>query len=284
MKKLKVILFASILAAGFTSCESDDEKFSGSPVGKDNIVQLTSLLETDVDFALTDQEIDFTVTLPRKFSDTVNVEVTTISNSGRRVRELIEFRPDSIVKKGKIRAAGGAIFDTNFQMYVSGISLQTAEPYGTHYLMDSNLITIGTGSSSIPEQDLNRLKIKVVWPAASSSNNLQLTIDRPNLADINVSSLAGDGRQHLINVASTGNTNNQNISTDPGDYIFKVKGNVLPSQPVDLPYRVIVVFPDGKAQVFSGVLYGLTTSTPLTDVLKVTKNPDGTFDLTDLTN
>lgn len=278
----------SVLAASFTSCESDDEKFSGSPVGTNNIVMLEGLLDTgdattDVDFALTNQEIDFTVTLPFTFSDTVNVEVTTISDSGRRVRESIEIKPDSITKKGKIRAAGGAIFDTNFKMYISGISLQTAQPYGTHYLMTSDTITIGTGSSVIPDQDLSRLKIKVVWPNVSSSNNLQLVVDRPTLADVTVTQLQGDGRQHLITVANTG-SNNANISTEPGDYVFKVKGNALSTSPIDMPYRVIVVYSDGQAEVFSGVLNGLTLDTPLTDVLKVTKNPDGTFVLTDLTN
>jgi hypothetical protein len=289
MKNLKAILFMSLLAAAFTSCEEDDEKFSGSPVGNNNIETLHAVLDTgddltDVDFALTDQEIDFKVTLPHTFSDTVNVEVTTISDSGRRVRESIEIKPDSIFKRGKIRAAGGAIFDTNFKMYVSGIALQTPEPFGTHYLMDSNEITIGTGSSVIPDQDLNRLKIKIVWPNVSASNSLQLVIGRPTLADVPQNQLAADGRQHLINVTNTSSTNSGAISTIPGEYTFKIKALALPAEPVDMPYRVIIVYPDGKSKVFSGVLNNLTVATPLTDVLKVTKNADGTFVLTDLTN
>lgn len=288
MKNFKMLsLF--LLAAAFIACENDDEKFSGSPVGTNNIVTLQAQLDTDVTFALTNQEIDFTITLPQKFADTVNVEVTTISDSGRRVRESVEIRPDSLVKKGKIRAAGGAIFETNFKMYISGISLQTPEPFGTHYLMTSDVKTILTGNSVIPDQDLNRLKIKLVWENAAPENLLELWIGRPTLADIEQNTFEGLGKQHLINVATPAppapGTNNKNISTIPGDYIFKIKGDVLPgTAPVDLRYRMIVVFPDGKAEVFSGVLNALTLATPLTDVLKVTKNTDGTFILTDLTN
>lgn len=285
MKNLKSLFFASLLVASLTSCEKDDEKFSGSPVGTNNIVMLKGELDTDATFALTDQDVDFTITLPQKFSDTVNVEVTTISDSGRRVRESIEIKPDSLVKKGKIRAAGGAIFSTNFKMYISGIALQSAEPYGTHYLMTSDTLVIGTGVSSIPDQDLNRLKIKVVWPTPSTaSNNLQMVIGRPALPDIIQPQLANDGKQHLINVSNTGG-NSAAISTTPGDYTIKLKAQTLPSaDPVDMPYIVIVVFPDGQAQTFSGTLFGLTLATPLTDVLKVTKNTNGTFVLTDLTN
>jgi len=284
MRNLKVLFFASLLIAGLTSCEDDDEKFSGSPVGTNNIVMLKGALDTDATFALTDQDVDFTITLPQTFSDTVNVEVTTISNSGRRVRESIEIRPDSLVKKGTIRAAGGAIFDTNFKMYISGISLQTAQPYGTHYLMTSDTISIGTGSTVIPDQVLNRLKVKVVWGLPSSSNNLKLMIGRPTLADIEQFSFdTGDGKAHQINVGNTGG-NNKDISTIPGDYVFKLKALALPASPVDVPYRVIVVYPDGQSYVYSGVLNGLTLDSPLTDVFKVTKNTNGTFVLTDLTN
>ena len=288
MKVFKKILVLVLLTSVFVGCEDDDNKFTGSPVGNLNIVTLKGEISTTAQSALSDQEIDWTVKLPRTFSDTVSVEATAISKNGRRFRAYVDVMPGSDTATGEIFAPGGSIFDTTFQLYLSGIALQTVEP-GTHFLLESDQISLPTGSSGIPLQDPDKLIVRLVWPTpAAATNNLNLIVDRPTLADVTAPFNSSYGRQHLINVASTSSSNSAALSTLPGEYIFSIKATALPVSPVDLPYRVIVVFPNGDAQVFSGVYSGLTVDSPAIPVVKVNKVIGGTgqttFEITNLIN
>lgn len=287
MKFLKKILFIALLASVFVGCEDDDNKFSGSPVGNLNIVTIKGEISTTAQSALSDQEIDWTVKLPRTFSDTVTVEATAISKSGRRLRAYVDVLPGDDSAIGEIFAPGGSIFDTTFELYLSGIALKTTEP-GIHYLLESDVILMPTGSSGIPLQDPDKLIVRLVWPTPSSStNNLIFTVDRPTLPDTFAPFNSAYGRQHLINVAMPpNNPNSAALSSIPGEYIFSISASALPVSPVDLPYRVIIIFPNGDAEVYSGVYAGLTTSSPVLPVVKVNKVVNGSgqtnFEVTNL--
>lgn len=274
---LRRLMVLPLIAIALTSCEDDDDRFNGSPVGKLNIETLKGQISTPTTFALAGQKMDFTVTLPRTFSDTVSVQATAMSISGRRVRASVDVMPGDLTATGEIFSAGGTLFDSTFDLYLSGIALQTADPIGTHFLLTSDVLKIGTGSSAIPTQNSERLLVKLVWPFANSSTNtLQLRVDRPVGADATPSFSTG-GKTHGIDVAGRSNPteSGNSISHNAGDYIFSIKATALFQQPVDLPYRLIIVYPDGTTDIYSGIYFGLTTTSPEISVAKINKSYQG---------
>ena len=182
MKNNKIIYFLLVLAGLFlTSCESDEVKYSGTPVGNQEIITLQGIISTTVTDALPNQKVPFTVQLPRAFKDTVDVEVTTFSMSGTRTRVSVEFLPNETVVSDEIPAVGGAIFNNTFDMYISGFNIRHTEP-GIHYLMTSNKITINTGNSSVPSDDNTKFQVSVFWPNAAR-NDFRIWTDRPNVVN-----------------------------------------------------------------------------------------------------
>lgn len=287
MKNLKKFLCIPLLVLLIIGCEDDDNKFSGTPVGVMNIETLKGNIEADVTFALPNQKFNWTVTLPRTFSDTVSVEATSISNSGRRIRAYVDVLPGDLSAIGEMRAAGGGLFETTFDLYLSAIKLQTEEVPGTHYLLESDVTQIATGNNFVPSQNSNRLIVKLVWPEVlATTSNLQLVVERPTLADVNVNTLSSGvdgGRIHNFNVTTSaaGNQNSPTQSSIDGDYYLKIKALQLPTSPYDMPYRLIIVYPNGDNEVFSGVYQGLTLASPFLQVLKVNKS-GGNFTVTNL--
>ncbi|MFT3793853.1 hypothetical protein [Flavobacterium sp.] len=181
MKKLKNILFLAGLVAFFASCESDEEKYSGTPIGNQAIEVIHGEISVDpaLTAVLTSQEIPFTVDVKRTFADTVTVEVTTMNKSGGRTRTSVDVLPGDTTASEKILASGGAVFDSTMELYISGIALKTVEP-GKHYLIDSNKIIFNTGNTATPSDDINRLQVRVAWFNPSTSrNNMRVYVDRP---------------------------------------------------------------------------------------------------------
>lgn len=267
MKKYFVFSFIFVFSLVFLSCE-DNERFSGSPVGNQEIITLDAVVSTPATFALTNQEIDFTVTLPRTFADTVKVEATSISNSGRRTRAYVDVLPNQLTASGKINAAGGGIYNSSFNLFLSAIELFTVEQ-GKHYLIKSNSVQVNTGSTTIQDADGRRLSIKLVWENLSSSNNLRFNIVRPGASDANVTSLSG-GKTHFINVDNSGTASTTNSYLE-GEYVINITALSLTTSPIDMPYRLVLVHPNGKVEVFNGVYSGLVVGAPLLPILKVTK-------------
>jgi hypothetical protein len=243
------------------------------------IETLTGTITTPAINALTGQEIDFTASLPagKTFNDTVTVEVTTLRTDGGRIREYFDIMPGQTSVTDKIEAVGGLVFSTTFELSITAIELQTTEP-GKHYLMTSNKVSINTGSTSIPDVADDRLKVFFTWLNPKNNNKLRLSIDRPTLADVVVTAFNG-GREHVIR--NTGTTNSAALSSAIGEYIFSIGGDgpgTLLDQPVDMPYRAILVYPDGKVEVYQGTYNGLTDSSPLLPIFKVTKvDNDGNY-------
>jgi hypothetical protein len=267
MKKYFVFSFIFLFSLVFFSCD-ENERFSGSPIGNQEIITLEAVVSTPATFALTNQEIDFTVTLPRIFADTVKVEATSISNSGRRTRAYVDVLPNQLTASGKINAAGGGIYNTSFNLFLSAIELFTVEQ-GKHYLIKSNSVQVDTGSTTIQDADGRRLSIKLVWENLSSSNNLRFNIVRPGASDANVTSLSA-GKTHFINVDNSGTASTNNSYLE-GEYVINITALSLTTSPIDMPYRLVLVHPEGKVEVFNGVYSGLVVGAPLLPVLKVTK-------------
>lgn len=202
MKNFKIIFLLLGVIALTASCESDEEKYSGTPVGNLELITLTGEVRTNVTAALSNQKIPFEIDLLGKtFADTVTVETTTLNLGGGRTRVSVDVMPGETTATGEIPAAGGAIFNTTMKLFLSGIALKRTEP-GKHYLLKSNVVTINTGSTTVPSDDNTRLQIRFAWyNPATDRNNFRVFVDRPNAATYTspVNSASGT----TVNVNST---------------------------------------------------------------------------------
>ncbi len=93
---------------------------------------------------------------------------------------------------------------------------------------------------------------------------------------------SGDPRIHDISTAGT--TNIASSSSVQGDYIFKIAPVSLISGTTSLPYRLVIVKPDGEVTVFNGKYDGITLASPFIDVLKVNKTGEGDAAVFTVTN
>lgn len=277
MKKYTYLFLFGLISLSIVSCSTDD-KFTGSPVGNQEIVTLTGTISTTVENALTDQEVEFTASLPegKVFNDTVTVEITALRSDGGRVREYYDFMPGETSITEKIAAVGGLIYDTKFSLSMTAIKLQTEEP-GIHYLMTSNQISINTGNNSIPETEDDRLIIRFVWESPSATNKFKCWIKKPGVAnDIEGNNFTGTSIEHVIKTVSTTSNGNGSLSSKEGEYIFKLAADQQPVSPENKKYRIILVFPNGDVTVYNGVFENLTQgSLDKKDVLKITKVGSG---------
>ncbi len=277
MKKYTYIGLFALLSLAIVSCTTED-KFSGSPVGNQEIVTLTGTIATSVENALTDQEVEFTASLPagKVFNDTVTVEVTTLRSDGGRVRGYYDIMPGETSVTDKILAVGGLVYDTTFDLSMTAIKLQTEEP-GIHYLMTSNKISIGTGNNSIPDVEDDRLIIRFVWENPSTINKFKCWINKPgSTADIEGNNFSGTSIEHVIKTVTTTSNGNGSLSSKEGEYIFKLSADQQLVSPENKKYRIILVFPNGDVTVYNGVFENLTQgSLDKKDVLKITKVGSG---------
>ena len=277
MKKHTYIFLLGLIALVVVSCSTED-KFSGSPVGNQEIVTLTGTITTPVVNALTDQDVEFTASLPagKVFNDTVTVEVTTLRSDGGRVRGYYDIMPGETSVTDKIAAVGGLVYDTTFELSMTAIELQTVEP-GIHYLMTSNKIAINTGNNAIPDAESDRLKIRLVWDTPGPTNKFKCWIKKPGVAaDVEGNNFTGSAIEHVIKTVSTTSNGNGSLSSKEGEYIFKLAADQQLVSPENKKYRIILVFPNGDVTVYNGIFENLTQgSLDKKDVLKITKVGSG---------
>lgn len=269
MKNFRYFFLIAPLLGLLLGCEPDNDKYSGTPVGNQQLETIEGTITTDVTAAMRNQRIPFKISIPRTFKDTVTVEVTTLNLSGGRTRTSVDILPGRTEAIDDIPCAGGILYDTTVDLSMTAIALKTVEP-GKHYLMKSNVITLDTGDTVVPASDVSRLSIRFAWPQPSSSlNNIRLTIVRPNNTT-SIPTLASGSRTYGI-LTSTAVLNAAGYSSQVGEYLFNINAVGLVSSPVDLPYRFIVKFPDGSSKLIQGVYPALTTASPPKTVLKAVK-------------
>jgi len=273
MKNFKYIYLIAPLLVLFLSCESDDEKYSGTPVGNQQFETIEGTISTNVIKAMRNQAIPFRVSIPKTFKDTVSIEVTTLNLSGGRTRVSVDILPGDTEATDEIPCAGGPLYDTTVDLSITGIALKTVES-GKHYLIKSNVITLQTGNTSVPASDNSRLSVRFVWPEPGSQrNNIRLTVTRPaGLANSTVPLDASTRTRNYGILTTVALANNLNTySSHSGEYLFKINAERLINTPVDLPYRFVIRFPDGASRLIEGVYENLTTASPQKTILKVVK-------------
>lgn len=274
MKKILnfIAVFSFIL---LYNCETN-EKFSGSPVGNQEIITLDATITSDVEFATNNQDVEFNIVLPRTFKDTATVEVTAVNPQGGRIREKVEILPGQVspLEPAKIASPGpGEMFFAQFELSITAISLRHAE-IGKHYLIKSNVLSIETGKAgSITATNATRLSVELVWPNISGDNDVALKIQKPTGTIVEPTSQQSGGKLHSINVASTPNNldGNKDRSNADGDYIFSMTGRDLLNSPVNMPYILIVVHPNGKREFFTGTYEGMFVDAPLKNLIQINK-------------
>jgi hypothetical protein len=275
MKIYKILNYFFLVLLFFCFGCTEDKKFSGSPVDTLEMITLQGLITTSAASTLTDQEIDVTVSLPNNkvFSDVVTVEVSSFAISGVRKFTTIDIPPNQSSATGKLEVIGGSIFSSSLSLKLTAIKLKSPE-LGKHYLITSPSVTLPTSNVIVPAVNPDACIVRLVWPFPDSKKNLRFFVDKPApLADISVNSLNSYGKQHVIN--NEGTTNDLNTSSANGEYIFKtsaISAAALLIQPVDVPYKVVVLFPDGVLKVFEGEYQGLVTTSPLKSLVKITKS------------
>ena len=270
MKNFRYIYLIAPLLVLLLSCESDNEKYSGTPVGNQQFETIEGTISTNITAAMRNQAIPFRVSIPRTFKDTVSIEVATLNLSGGRTRVSVDILPGDTEATDEIPCAGGLLYDTTVNLSMTGIALKTVES-GKHYLIKSNVITLQTGDTSVPPSDNSRLSVRFTWPEpASSLNNIRLTIVRPD--NVNNTPILDAGVRDYAILTTVTNVNALNkYSSQPGEYIFKINAVRLIDSPVNLPYRFVVRFPDGTSRLIQGVYENLTTTSPQKIVLKAVK-------------
>lgn len=271
----------------FTSCDDNDDKFSGTPVGVMPIETIQATVSTNTDFALLGQTIKFTATLPSEFrnltlQDTVTVEASTITLGGSLRKGTVDILPGDYSAEGEIVVGGGGgAFDLTFDLKLTAISLKH-EIQGKHYLIDSNTLTIASGNSSVPAENDSRLQIRVTWQNLTAPNVIRSKIVRPSGTEtfMNAEGSPITGRFYFVSkkplLNAQGNivAEGTNYGYTAGTYKVKIGVNGpsdLVTDPIDLKYRVIVRFPNQDVRTFNGVYYGLTGTSPFKDVLQFTK-------------
>jgi hypothetical protein len=270
--KYSIISFSFL----FYNCETN-EKFSGSPVGNQEIITLNATITSDVEFATNSEEVEFNIILPRTFQDTVTVEVTAVNTQGGRIRENVDIMPGQVspLEVVKIDSPGpGQVFSGKFELSLTAISLKRVE-IGKHYLIKSNILMIDTGrAGSITAANESRLSVELVWPNISADNDVALKIEKPSGIVVEPTSQQSGGKLHSIRVDYSGNLNsNINNSNADGNYIFSMTGKNLLFTPVNMPYILIVVFPNGDRKFFTGTYQDLFINAPLKNLIKINKAP-----------
>lgn len=284
MKFLKILCIFSIFLF-FTNCEKD-EVVTGSPIGKLDIVPINVTVSTSAIAALQDEKFSFTATLPtgKTFTDDVTVEASAFNKRGARTKGTAVILAGQSSGTGDILGVGGDVYDTDFQLSLSSILLKTVEQ-GKHYVISSNVIDVPTGNTSIPVDETSKLQIKLAWPdSGNTKNKLRLSIVRPSplIVALPTPTTTNSGAlivSHSITTSITSGANSANTSSNSGDYIVRVYADNLTAISVDLPYRLIVKFPNTDSKVFRGVLTGLTVGngSPVA-LIKITKIVEG-FDV-----
>ncbi len=281
MKNFLNILIFTCIGVLLISCDNDDDKFSGSPVGNQSIETINGTISTDAEFALPGQEINFTATIPAEFralvTDTVTVQATAYSMGGSIRNASVDILPGETSATEKITVpGGGGTFDLAFDLKLTAIALKKTVP-GKHFLLTSNTVNIASGNSGVPSTNDKRLKLSIDWENKTSINRLRVKVERVKLTTITLRGTQGSGNIKIgtttypINFSSDLETTAANfvsaqvsaISANHGIDVTSVGSDIQFKYYTDTP-PVITIASVGSNGV-RGDVYGEVNVGPVTD-------------------
>ncbi|MBS1535861.1 MAG: hypothetical protein JST78_12345 [Bacteroidetes bacterium] len=295
------VFFNSLAALSFSlllfSCEQDD-RFSGAPdPSKVNFVELPATISTTEINVVSGQQFPITLDIsPQTFDVDVNIEVISfLPNINKRARKTFTIKAGETTVSGKMNAPSGdqgatLPFTQNMNLYMSAITTAPkitsdgVEPIGfagKQYSISSNTVVLGYGDSAFGGVNSNRCAVRFDWknpPGGGNpfSNNLNIRLKR----DGNVVTVATQSTQP-INGTTTSTSRYESLnflsSAPDGTYVVEAFAAKLTStpDPIDVPIRFTVRYPNEDVKTFASVLTGLTVGTasdarPVFQIIKTT--------------
>lgn len=177
--KLYALFFLSLL---IVNCENDNVRYNGSPEGRLTFEEVTATISTLETYVLPGQEVEYTATLPASFRSIVNDEVTVEASAfsiggGVRTSKLV-IPVGALSAVGKIVIGGGAeIFDNQIKIKLTAINL-SVPVIGKQFTLNSNVLNIDSGSSTIPASNPKRMRVFVSWENKFIPNTMKCTFGR----------------------------------------------------------------------------------------------------------
>ena len=284
MKNILLLLFVFIT---FIGCDNKSDKFSGSPIGKANFINVDATISTDETIVSTLQSFDFTATIPQVFNSDVAVEATIVGVNTSIRRAKVVIPAGQLSATGSISApvavdsnSSTSTFTQSATLYLSAI-LPNDLPANTTYTISSNKIVLKLSDTSVPLSNSDRFIVRLDWqgPWGIVGNPLQ------NNLDMNVRK---DGV--LFTASILPSPNPQNTKNDDsrfenfsimnyypnGVYTFEVFAKSIINNG-DLNCRFIIVYPTDETKTIEFVTPGLlSTNLPsLPNVWLKIKKEDG---------
>lgn len=268
MKKLFNIFCLVFIASAIISCEQD-ERVSGSPVDNSEIVTLTGTISTPATAVVAGQKIAFTATIPQTFEGDVEVEATAALPNGTSTNATVVIPAGQTSAVGEIEVPASEApvfmpFNNNMKLSLTAILLTVGET-GTHYLLNSNEISLDFGDTETQAANITRLQIRFDWRGPYDINDLDLYLLRVN----------PDGSQAVVATGFTGNRyENASILNTAVDatYIVAAESYTTEFSPEvgNLPYRYVLRFPDNSVKTFGGTFVDLAEA-DFIEVLQIVK-------------
>lgn len=273
---MKKILYITSLFSLFllSSCENDD-KFLGTPEKYQDITTITGTISTTATAVVTGQSIDFTATLPQAFEGDVEVEATAKLSNGTLTKSSITIPAGQTTGSGRIEMPSAENgfdlpFNNTLELSLSGIELSVADS-GKHYLLNSNVISLDCGDSTIPailaSTVAPRLRVRFDWkgPYGEGENDLDLYILR----------VEAGGGQTVVGTGFTGTRYEDGSilnSAPDATYIVAAESFTLTygSELGSIPYRYTLRFPDTSVKTFAGTFTDFTEG-DFVEVLQIVK-------------
>ena len=281
---MKNILFLFLSLFLVLSCDEKGEKFSGSPVGKANFVNIEGTVATQETIVSTVQDFKFTATIPQTFASDVEVEATIVgaNTSIRRAKIIIPAGQTSAI--GSITApvaidsnSSTLTFTQTATLYLSAIIPSTLVP-NTNYTISSNKLVLNLSDTTVPISNSDRCIIRFDWigPWGELGNPLKNDLDMRVKKDgvlyttLNPAPLPGNPtNQNTIGVGKR-YENFSIMNTYPdGDFTFETFAKSLIASG-DLKCRFVVVNPKNISKTIEYVEPALlTTSLPSTPITRL---------------
>ena len=294
---LKYLIVTFIFFA--LSCEKGDV-FTGSPVDSNlPVEQITGIITTKELNITAGQDYLIDVTIPFKFDTDVSVQAETfVPALNTRVRRSVVIPAGQLTKELKMTAPGRGNYILPYKLqakvFLTSINTSSSEVPGGFkdkiYKITSNSIDLGYGDLRIADVSPNRLGITFDFEGpyltsgnTTTINNLSLSLRRGGVIT-SVGSLGATTAPLYGSMTGSGrvkelNFNNTSTSLD-GTYTLNAFANRLISTPRDMPYRVVVAFPNDKIKTYIGIIPNMIvgtaiTATPILQIKRETRQVNG---------